>query len=45
VLATLAFDSMDAFQAAFIPHAAEIQGDIPKYTSIVPVIQISEVKM
>ncbi len=33
------------FQAAFIPHAAEIQGDIPKYTNISPTIQISEVKM
>jgi len=45
VLATLRFDSVDAFQQAFIPHAAEIQGDIPKYTNIAPTIQISEVKM
>jgi uncharacterized protein (TIGR02118 family) len=45
VIATLSFDSMETFQNAFIPHAAEIQGDIPKYTNIVPTIQISEVKM
>jgi|SRR5579872_472193 len=45
VIATLSFDSMEMFQAAFIPHAAEIQGDIPEYTNIAPTIQISEVKM
>lgn len=45
VLATLEFDSVDAFQAAFVPHAPEIQGDIPRYTDIVPTIQISEVKL
>jgi uncharacterized protein (TIGR02118 family) len=41
----LKFDSIEAFQAAFGPHAAEIQGDIPKYTNITPVIQFSEVKL
>ena len=45
VLATLVFDSVDAFQAAFVPHAPEIQGDIPRYTNIVPTIQISEAKL
>jgi len=45
VIAMLLFDSAETFQTAFIPHAAEIQGDIPKYTNIVPTIQISEVKM
>ena len=45
VLAMLTFDSVDAFQQAFLPHAPEIQGDIPKYTNIEPTIQISEVKM
>jgi hypothetical protein len=38
-------DSVEAFQNAFIPHAAEIQGDIPRYTNVAPSIQISEVKM
>ena len=43
--AHLTFESVPAFQAAFTPHAQEIMADIPKYTSIEPVIQISEVKM
>jgi uncharacterized protein (TIGR02118 family) len=41
----LLFDSADAFQKAFAPHADEIMGDIPNYTKIQPVIQISEIKM
>lgn len=44
-IANLTFDSVSAFEAAFGPHAAEIMADIPKYTSIEPIIQISEVKM
>ncbi len=36
-------DSVEAFQAGFGPHAPEILGDIPNYTDITPVIQISEV--
>ena len=45
VIATLSFDSVETFQAAFLPHAAEIQGDIANYTNIAPTVQISEVKM
>jgi uncharacterized protein (TIGR02118 family) len=41
----LLFDSADAFQTAFAPHASEIMADIPNYTKIQPVIQISDVKM
>ena len=41
----LLFDSVEAFQTAFAPHAAEIMGDIPNYTAIQPVIQISDVKL
>ena len=36
-------DSVDAFQAGMGPHMAEITADIPNYTDITPVIQISEV--
>lgn len=36
-------DSVPAFQAAFGPHAKEINGDIKNYTDIKPVMQISEV--
>ena len=44
-MAHLTFESVPAFQAAFTPHAAEIMADISKYTSIEPIIQISEVKV
>jgi uncharacterized protein (TIGR02118 family) len=41
----LYFDSTDAFQSAFAPHAQAIMADIPNYTNTQPTIQISEVKM
>ncbi len=41
----LYFDSVDAFQASFGPHAKAIMDDIPNYTDSQPTIQISEVKM
>jgi uncharacterized protein (TIGR02118 family) len=41
----LYFDTAEAFQAAFGPHAQEIMADIPNYTDIQPTIQISEVKV
>lgn len=34
------YDSVEAFHLAFGAHAAAIQGDIPNYTDIAPVIQI-----
>ena len=37
------FDTLEDFMAAFMPHAAELQGDIANYTDIEPVIQINEV--
>ena len=36
-------DSVENFQQGFGPHASEILADIPKYTDLTPVIQISEV--
>jgi uncharacterized protein (TIGR02118 family) len=45
VITTLRFDSVEAFQNAFIPHAAEIQGDIPRFTNIAPTVQITDVKI
>lgn len=36
-------DSVEAFQAGFGPHAEEILADIPNYTDLAPIIQISEV--
>ncbi len=41
----LYFDSVEAFQTTFGPHADTIMGDIPNYTDIQPTIQISEVKI
>lgn len=39
----LLVDSIEAFHAAFGPHAKEIMADIPNYTHASPVILISEV--
>ncbi len=41
----LFFDSVEAFQTAFEPHAQAIMGDIPNYTNLQPTIQVSEVKL
>jgi|TARA_B100000809_G_C15026716_1_gene490424 uncharacterized protein (TIGR02118 family) len=41
----LYLDSVEAFQTAFGPHAESIMGDVPNYTDIQPMIQISEVKI
>jgi uncharacterized protein (TIGR02118 family) len=44
-LGHLLFESVEAFAAAFAPHAESILGDIPNYTNTQPVIQVSDVKM
>ncbi|MFD1711199.1 EthD family reductase [Ottowia sp. GY511] len=36
-------ESLEAFQAGFGPHVKAIMADIPNYTDIKPVTQISEV--
>lgn len=41
----LLFDSVDAFQAAFGPHAGTIMADIPNYTNTTPTVQISEITL
>jgi uncharacterized protein (TIGR02118 family) len=41
----LYFDSVEAFQTAFGPHAEAIMADIPNYTDVQPTIQISDVKI
>ena len=45
VMGHLLFESVEAFQQSFAPHAEELMGDIPNYTNVQPTIQISEVKM
>src|SRR5215831_8824107 len=37
-------ESVDAFTAAFLPVAGQLQGVIPNYTDIEPVIQIGEIR-
>jgi len=39
----LLFNSLADFQGAFGPHAEEIMGDVPNFTNIEPMIQISEI--
>jgi uncharacterized protein (TIGR02118 family) len=41
----LYFDTLEAFQAAFGPHAQAFMADIPNYTDIEPTLQISDVKL
>ena len=37
-------ESVEAFTKAFLPVAGQLQGDIPKYTDIQPMIQIGEIR-
>ncbi len=39
------FESMEDFLAAFTPHAAALQSDMPHYTDTQPVIQVSVVEL
>ncbi|WP_461303453.1 EthD family reductase [Aureisphaera sp.] len=39
----LYFDTLLEYQNSFGPHAEEITGDIPNYTNIRPIVQISRV--
>ena len=43
VMCHLLFNSAEDFLAAFLPNAEAFEGDMPNYTDIEPVIQISEV--
>jgi uncharacterized protein (TIGR02118 family) len=38
-------ESVDAFLAAFTPHAAELQGDMPNYTNAKAIMQVSELRI
>ena len=38
------FDTMAAFQSAMGPNSAKLRADVPNYTNIQPVIQVSEVQ-
>jgi uncharacterized protein (TIGR02118 family) len=36
-------ESVAEFKAGFGPHLKTIMGDVPKYTDLAPLVQISEV--
>ena len=42
-MGNLYFESMDSFQNSFGPNAEKIMADLPNFTNIEPIIQISEV--
>lgn len=42
-MGNLYFSSMESFQNSFGPNAEKIMGDLPNFTNIEPIIQISEV--
>ena len=39
----LYFDTVEDFQSSFGPHAAAIMADVPNYTDVAPVVQVSDV--
>jgi uncharacterized protein (TIGR02118 family) len=45
VMAHLFFESVESFQTAFGPVAAQIMADLPNFTNATPVIQISQVRL
>ena len=45
VMAHLLFESVEAFQKAHGPHAETFHKDVPNYTDIEPLLQISEVRI
>jgi uncharacterized protein (TIGR02118 family) len=42
-MGNLYFENMESFQNSFGPHAQTIMGDVPNYTNIEPIVQVSEV--
>lgn len=42
-MGNLYFDSIKSFESNFGPHAPAIMADLPNFTNIEPVVQISEV--
>ena len=42
-MAVVDFESLEAFQDAVGTHGEEIFGDVPNFTNITPVVQISDI--
>ena len=45
VVCHLRFDSVGAFQTAFGPHAPTVMGDVRNYSSVEPMVQVSDIKL
>jgi len=43
VMGNMYFESIEAYQNSLGPHVEKIMGDIPNFTNIEPVIQVSKV--
>jgi len=44
-IAAFTCDSIEAFNQAFAPHRDELMSDIPNYTNIEPVLQVSDIRL
>jgi uncharacterized protein (TIGR02118 family) len=38
-------ETIEDFMAAFNPVAGDLQGDIPNYTDVTPIIQVSDIRI
>jgi uncharacterized protein (TIGR02118 family) len=45
VMCDLTFESVEAYEAVFAAHGMTLMADIPNYTNIRPVMQVSETKL
>ncbi len=45
VITVLRFDSMETFQAAFLPHAETVMADVANFTNVQPSIQFNDVRL
>jgi uncharacterized protein (TIGR02118 family) len=45
VMGHLYFDSMEVYESAYVPRREGFRSDIPNFTDIKPIVQISEVRI